>query len=352
MKNYKKILAAGLAVSMVMGNSVIALADDMEGGTSGTGGLEGTVSTDVFSVVLPSVPETGDATFNYILDPEGLIAKAGSDKYTGKTFEENATLFFANTAADAANNYSSVSDALTVVNKSSSNVTVEVKATVASIDGITMSGDKTFKDDTKTSLYLALKDANNETAITAEGGATLTSTINAAASDAYEIKWNTTDSKYENVLTEAAKKDDYTGFSKYTFQMTGACNAAGDWSDLTDTAPVVNVVWSVKDPFITGPQISMNNSGLITVTGLTAEQNYESVKIVVGDGSEWDANDEVAEWNTDSWSSENGGEFTIQLGSGWIDFINGKGGTAKAIINYTGGSAETSVITFSTENGN
>ena len=280
MKNYKKVLAAGLAVSMVMGSSVVALADDVDGGTSGTGGLEGTVSTDVFSVVLPSVPETGDTTFNYILDPEGLIAKAGSDKYTDKTFE--------------------------------------VKATVASIDGITMTGDKTFADDTKTSLYLALKDASKETAITAEGGATLTSTIDAAAEDAYEVKWNATDSKYENVLTDEAKADDYTGFAKYTFQMTGACNAAGDWSDLTDTAPVVNVVWSVKDPFITGPQITLSASGAISITGLTAEQNYADLKIIVPNGTEYDINAQQNTWDTTNFG-EDGGYITGQLGTAWMD---------------------------------
>lgn len=345
MKNYKKVLAAGLAVSMVMGSSVVALADDVDGGTSGTGGLEGTVSTDVFSVVLPSVPETGDTTFNYILDPEGLIAKAGSDKYTDKTFEENATLFFQNTAEGAVKDYSSTSDALTVINKSSSDVTVEVKATVASIDGITMTGDKTFADDTKTSLYLALKDASKETAITAEGGATLTSTIDAAAEDAYEVKWNATDSKYENVLTDAAKADDYTGFAKYTFQMTGACNAAGDWSDLTDTAPVVNVVWSVKDPFITGPQITLSASGAISITGLTAEQNYADLKIIVPNGTEYDINAQQNTWDTTNFG-EDGGYITGQLGTAWMDYLKGETGTTTVKLILTDGTTKTATATI------
>lgn len=339
MKNYKKILAAGLAVSMVMGSSMVALAEDQEGGTSGTGGLEGSVSTDVFSVVLPSVPESGDTTFNYILDPEGLIAEAGTDKYQGKTFEENATLFFLNTAEDAAKDYSSTSDALTVVNKSSSAVDVEVKATVESIDGITMSEDKTFADDTNTSLYLALKDAKGEDAITAEEGASLTSTIAAAADGAYKIQWNSTEGKYENVLTDEAKADDYTGFAEYKFQLTGACNAAGDWSGLTETAPVVNVVWSVKDPFVTGPQMTVSNTGLITITGLTAEQNYSALTIENANGGPYHVNDAPVEWVEDGYSSENGGSLTCQLGETWLTSLRGV--TGKAHLELTDGTTIT-----------
>lgn len=320
MRNYKKILAAGLAVSMVMGSSVVALAEDQEGGTSGTGGLEGSVSTDVFSVVLPSVPETGDTTFDYILDPEGLIAKAGADKYTDKTFEENATLFFANTAEGAAKDYSSTSDALKVINKSSSDVAVEVKATVESIDGINMSEDKTFADDTNTSLYLALKDDNGEDAITSEEGAFLSATIDAAADDAYEVKWNATDNKYENVLTDEAKADDYTGFSAYTFQMTGACNAAGDWSGLTETAPVVNVVWSVKDPFVTGPRVTLSPSGEVNIVNL--EGVYTS--FVLNDGTDdWTLGGADGTWT--AWDDAADAEKTFQLGDNWMSgYLSGK----------------------------
>lgn len=345
MKNYKKILAAGLAMSMAMGSSVVALADDVDGGTSGTGGLEGTVSTDVFDVVLPNVPESGDTTFNYILDPEGLIAKAGADKYTDKTFEENATLFFANTAEGAAKDYSGTSDALTVINKSSSEVEVEVKATVKSIDGINMSEDKTFKDDTKTSLYLALKDAKAEAAIKADGGATLTSTIDAAAEGAYEVQWNATAGKYENVLTDEAKADDYDGFSEYSFQMTGACNAAGDWSGLTDTAPVVDVVWSVKDPFITGPQITLSASGAISITGLTAEQNYSDLKLIVPDGREFDINAQQNTWDTTNFG-EDGGYITGQLGSAWMDYLKGETGTTTVKLILTDGTTKTATATI------
>ena len=343
MRNYKKILAAGLAVSMVMGSSVVALAEDQEGGTSGTGGLEGSVSTDVFSVVLPSVPESGDTTFDYILDPEGLIAKAGADKYAGKTFEENATLFFANTAEGAAKDYSSTSDALKVINKSSSDVAVEVKATIASIDGITMSDDKSFADDTNASLYLALKDSNAETAITGEEGASLSATIDAAAEDAYEVQWNATDNKYENVLTDEAKADDYTGFSAYTFQMTGACNAAGDWSGLTETAPVVNVVWSVKDPFVTGPQVNLNTSGVISIANLDGTL-YSSMSL--NDGTnDWplvSATDGTWVWDDAADAKK---EFT--LASNWMpSYLAGK--TVVITVNLKDGTSITSApVTFS-----
>ena len=52
MRNYKKILAAGLAVSMVMGSSVVAFA--AEGSGSGSGSLDVVEKSDVFDVVLPT----------------------------------------------------------------------------------------------------------------------------------------------------------------------------------------------------------------------------------------------------------------------------------------------------------
>lgn len=243
--NFKKFTAGALAATLVLSSSVVAFAaDSAEGNTSGTGELEGTVLTDVFNVVLPTVADD-DTTFNYILDPEGLIAKTNADRYAGKTFEEGATLYFANSAADAANNYSSKSDALTVVNKSTTDVDVTLSATVSGVDGIVLTGDSTFADDTSTSLYLALMDGTNTAAIDAANGASISAVIGAAPDGAYEYSWNDTEQKYEYELVTGSALDAIT-FEDYSFQLTGACNSKGNWSGLQDAAPVVSVTWTVK----------------------------------------------------------------------------------------------------------
>ncbi len=50
---------------------------------------------------------------------------------------------------------------------------------------------------------------------------------------------------------------------------------------MKDKAPKVDLIWSVKDFTVTGPQISLNAQGLITVTNLTADKNYESITVTV-----------------------------------------------------------------------
>lgn len=245
MKNsIKKIIATAMSATLVLSSSVLAFADDnvANGNTSGTGSMEGTVSTDVFNVVLPTIP-ADDTTFNYILDPEGLIEKTESAKYAGKTFEKGATLYFANTATGAAYDYSSTSDSLTVINKSTMDVDVTLNATISAVDGISMAADNSFQD-SRTSLYLALTDGTSSAAIDATEGATITATVDAAPEEAYEYNWNTTENKYEYKIV-----DDLTNitFSEYSFQLTGACNTNGDWSGLTDAAPVVAVTWTVKE---------------------------------------------------------------------------------------------------------
>ena len=79
MKNYKRFLAVSLAATMVMGSSVTVFAADEGGSTSGSGSVDIVEATDIFQVELPTVPEN-DTTFNYILDPTGVIAETDAAK--------------------------------------------------------------------------------------------------------------------------------------------------------------------------------------------------------------------------------------------------------------------------------
>lgn len=342
--NYKKFLACVLAGSMVVGSSFAVFAENQSGSTSGSGSLDIVEKSDVFSVDLPTIPESGDTTFNYILDPTGVIKATEAEKYSGATFADGKTVYFANQPAteSGAVSYSDTSDALTITNKSTMDVSVTVKATVKTVDGIKMSTTDTFDaDDTEAKLYLALKDkdsTNSATAITANG-AELTSTINALAG-AYETK-------YENGKYVKKLKTNPGTFNTYSFQITGACNPKGAWNGLTDNPPVIDVVWSVEDPTITGPQISMNNSGLITMTGFTEEQNYSSMIVVDGEGTEWDVTVAPYQWNGDDWNETTGGNATMQLSDQWKNFLIEKGGNVQIKLTLTDGTVIRATATIS-----
>ena len=336
--NYKRILAVGLAASMVMGSSVVAFA--AEGTGTGSGSLDVVEKSDVFQVQLPTDSGT---MFNYILDPTGVIKATSAEKYSGATFGEG-TVFFANAATTegGATSYSATSDAIKAVNKSTMDVQIKVKASVAAASGITMSSTDTFDSaDTTAGLYLALKDSdtnNSNTAITTSG-VELTSTI-AALADAYETKY--VDGKYVKQL-----EADATGFKEYSFQLTGACNPKGKWTGLTETPPTVNVVWSIADPTApVGPQVTVSTSGAISITGLTAEQNYTSSDITAPNGSTYDSNVNPIDWNTDNWSVEEGGSITGQLGSEWMDWLIENGGNIKFTIKLSDNTTKECTVTL------
>ena len=335
--NYKKFLAIGLAASMAMGSSVVAFAN--EGAGTGSGTLDVVQNSDVFDVVLPTSSGT---TFDYILDPTGVIKATSAQKYGGATFADNTTVFFANapTSEGGATSYSGTSDAIKAENKSTMDVDITVTATIAAASGITMATNGTFaEDDTSAKLYLALKDDdtnNSDAAITADG-AKLTSKI-AALDDAYETKYE--DGKYVKKL-----KSDATGFKTYSFQLTGACNAKGNWTGLTEAPPTVSVVWSIKDPTITGPQITLSSSGAISITGLTAEQNYSDLKIIVPNGTEYDINAQQNQWDTSKQEEE--GIITGQLGTAWMDYLKGESGTTTVKLILTDGTEKTATATIS-----
>ncbi len=208
---------------------------------------DSSVPADVFKVILPTIPED-DTTFDYILDPQGLIELTDAKKYGGTdevAFEHDKTLYFKTSRTeDGRPVYDNVSNALTVTNMSSREVKITVKATIANSESITMSENSTFDaDDTSTSIYLALTDGTNTIPITSDG-AVLNAVIN-APEDAYETVWDGEKNVYE--LTDTAKKEDYDGFQKYSFWLTGACNANADWSNVEDQIPEVFVVWEVKN---------------------------------------------------------------------------------------------------------
>lgn len=288
MRNWKKFMAVAMAATMVMGSSTMALAADTGTG-EGTGSMEGTVSTDVWQVVVPTDAGT---SFNFTLDPEGLIAKTNEEKYGGgDKYQDDATVFFENAGAgDADATYSSTSDAITLTNKGTQLAKVTLKAAMSNNDGITMASTDEFAD-TTVSLYLAMVDADGtETAITGTTGSETeaTAVIGAAPEGAYEYKYDADGQAYEYALV-----DDVTGitFEEYSFQLTGACNTAANWSALADAAPKVTVTWDVAAYTPTGTLATFaagTELGKITYTDGTDDMVIDeiiSVELTNADGA-------------------------------------------------------------------
>lgn len=246
MQKLKRYISFMLVTIMVMGVSGTAFASEESntggnsGNTAGTVKLEGSINTDIYQVVMPTNKK---GIFDFILDPQGLINKTNAAAYGDKKFEPDANVFFKRTDGKVKVDYSSESDAVTIVNKSSMpvDVTLDIKVSKEFLDGIELVKNKNFKKDTKASLYLALKDKEKELPI-GKKGLSLKTTIAAAPDGAYEYRYIEKEKKYVYQL-----KDDISNikFAKYSFQLTGAANGKGDWTKLSDNVPGVEVTWKV-----------------------------------------------------------------------------------------------------------
>lgn len=350
MRHCKKFLAVSLIASMVMGSSAVAFAADQRDEASGTGNVEYVAKGDVFNVVFPTVPE--DSTmFDYIVDPDGLIAKTSADKYGNKTFEAGQTLYFArSTDSNATTDYTHDSDELTVTNKSTQAINLVVNAKVAAVEGITMatSSDALVDQEdgaTTPILYLAVSGKGTDDAAAAEEGITtdglvVENTVD-ADDNAYTVVWNSTEQQYEKALTTAAAADGYTGFKSYTFQLTGACNKHEGWTALEGKAPSVDLIWSVDDFTVSGPQVTMGKDGVIKITNL--EGMYQTFEMKVGSDS-YTLSSKSGTWT--AWEDPASGKKEFKLGSGWYPtWISGK--TATAVLTLKDGTVITSKpVTF------
>lgn len=315
MINYKKVLAGALATSMVMGNSLIVFAADQTGNTSGDGSFEGTADVpDVFKVTLPTVTS---GTFDYIADPEGLASGSAADKYSGAAFDTGSLFFKTTNPDDNSIKYSSTSEKIEVVNKSSIAVDIDVKATVTPVAGINLSESNTFAtDDKSTSIYLELTDGTEKGVLSNTEEAAISKNIPGAPT-AYETKWNSTTSKYEKKEKATIPTDAYDN-SKYEFYLTGVSNANGDWSDAS-LLPSIDLVWTVEDPTL-APSVTMTPAGLITASNFTSEQNYSYMTLTDSVGSVTALDEGAGTWD---WTGYDNGVVTLTLSDGWMSYLAG-----------------------------
>lgn len=300
MKNYKKILAATLAMTMVAGSSVMAAApsnksyvsandfeattsSDATGTVNGTGGMEGQVSEDVFCVVVPSSVQGNNAAtfdgFNFVMDPQKLITQTEAAKYvtgsniTADGFVPGKTLYFVNRTDRQLDD---TSDYVKVTNKSSIGVDITLDAKMKNYTGIKLSDTKTFADDS-VSMYMAVIGNGTEAAIKETDGAKVTGNIPKAKDGAYDTVYvDGTGYEYKLVSTDPAD------FSTYEFALTGACNDKADWLGVNSAiAPEVELTWSVEPA-----TASSGTAPSISTTTYTVVENVATlIPLEFGSGS-------------------------------------------------------------------
>lgn len=270
-RSYKKTFVGILAATIVASGFFAAFALDSEASVKpkaarGEGGLEGVVSKeDIFNVVLPAFPQQTvnqnsptAATYDFILDPKKLLTgELGAEKYPGKTFEQDATLFFENSVNNPTYNYSHISDPLTIQNKGTVNVDVKLNTSITGMNNVTFTGDETFNNDKNASIYLALKDNLGKTSTIDKYGAFLRATLS-GKEDAYKIIYDPSTDKYKYSLkSDAELSASNIQFEEYNFHLEGACNTANNWSKLPEPiTPKLTVTWAVAPrPNNVGPSI-------------------------------------------------------------------------------------------------
>jgi len=287
----KKGLAATLATTMVIGSSFTAFAADVNsGGTDGTGTSNGHLEKKVVNVVLPTESEAQANPFNYLVDPEDLIA-TGKDKDGNQVTKNADRVYFKNKASDGQISYSSSSDLLKVTNKSSVGVKLTVKTEVESQStDIALADAKADVASAENALlYLGLKVGTDEEVIKTTG-VSKEVTLDGVA-DNFEVKANDTGGGYSYAVKASATEDSW---ENTTFGLTGSCSN----KDITTgaTAPKIKVTWSWIDPSANAAPSAGQNTyqatqGTQTVidinlgTGSLAAQSIKSVSFQKPDGS-------------------------------------------------------------------
>ena len=175
MKNFKKYTAIAVAATMTIGSAMTVFAGDVTPGVSeGEGSYEGgEMKYPTLTVTLPTIPA---GTYDYIADPNGLIAATSGEKYANSTFTGDTGVFFlTSTADDGSKTYTenSKAQALTNENAQDIDVTVKLEQMAAGDSSIKYADSADFEDtDKENKLYLAITDG----AATDPTVATLTST--------------------------------------------------------------------------------------------------------------------------------------------------------------------------------
>lgn len=254
-KNLMRVAAFSMAAVMMCGSALTVMAADETNSAEGTGTYEGKDGEKpLISITLPTSAELS-GVYDYRADPNNLLGTAADNGSLGTdaTINTNKGILF-ETATDT---YGPTSKKFEVEsqNMQDIDVTVAVKIKEAGDSLIKYAAADTFTG-TDNELYLALTNGltgdDLETAPLTAAGATMTQTAAGVESN-YELKYNTTDSKYEYALVASP-----TGWQKVGFDMTGAINKTAEWGEGVKF-PKIEVTWSYaehKDAYVSAAKVS------------------------------------------------------------------------------------------------
>lgn len=361
MRKFRKKFMSLAMIGALLCTPITAYADDNTteaddladtGELSGTGSLEGAVDKEVVKVVLPT-STASSATLSFILDPQQLIAGSEGASLSGKTFDPDATVYFANTAEDSEYNYSATSDPVTIINKSSVPVDVYLSAEVDSSTLTATAGgtlalvsdtaDFDTSDGTTTTVpnqvcLTASLNGGNSKAVTAATVALSDSTnpvkLEAAPDGAYSVKYDTTNQAYSYVLDENLSNDE---FDSCSFTLSGEANpnTAADWTTVSDVAPEVKFTWTLAKGTATpstNVAITASDTTAATITVAPGNGRYAfaantnpitaikigSYDVLNANGSKWTAS--TFSGVTDFTTYDGTSTFTITLPSGYSTY--------------------------------
>ncbi|WP_026496497.1 hypothetical protein [Butyrivibrio sp. WCD3002] len=304
-RNFNRVLAVGMATTMLFGGAMTALA---AAGASGTdigisgAGTEVSAKTDIYQIALPT-DDALTSTFKFNVDPEGLIAESGKAFGADVTVNDNEGVLFKN--VDGTNvSVSGTSDKLTISNKSYKPVDLKIKVKMTDAgytSGYSTTSDFSGTDDSTKGLYIGfIATGVAEKAVSATE-ATLN---NAMKSDEAEYELKGTHGTGDNA-----------GTTTYEYALKDATNATGTAFDLQITAAMnrglAMTTWQTTDA--TSGVVTAKPMPTISVT-FTPTQN----KSVIAQ----------AKWNS-SWG------FDIALKSGTAD-DGGLGTTAPTAVKWNG----------------
>lgn len=362
----RKILAFGMATMLTLSSTVMAFAadettDPASGSVNGSGSLEGYVDKEVFTVTLPTT-----ADVNFKLDPQELLLATSSsaqlDNAALAAGYGDKVLFVDST------NYLSKSKDITVVNKSTFDVDVEVNA---KLSGLTKDGDGGYAiqvmdasaDDfdfgTDTAITMALTPSTNTITGTQEGtavagtatyltdataGVTVKETVAVSddVDDAYKVTGTSGSYSYGIDATAAAT----VAFNEVVFNLSGTVNTAADWTNFSkDSAAALAVQVTYKvTKHVDGPQVSMDANGKITISNLTADKNiigYANITMTADDTS-YALASSTSTFDGTNWTAD-GGTAVFQLTNKYAVW-NGK--TVTVTVALTDGTTITTTGTF------
>lgn len=280
--NFKRVAAFSMAAVMMCGSAFTVMAADDTNSAEGTGKYEGKDGEmPLISITLPTSTELA-GVYDYIADPNDLLSSAADNGSLGSTatINTNKGILF-ETAADT---YGPTSKKFEIEseNMQDIDVTVAVKIKEAGDSFIKYASADTFTDSTDNELYLALTNAaasadDLEAVPLTATGATMTQ-MAAGVEGNYELKYNTTNSKYEYAL----KGSGTTAWNKVAFDMTGAINTAAEWGEDVKF-PKIEVTWSYaehKDAYVSAAKVS-TAAKTLTLT-LPSGTTVSKVELVLG----------------------------------------------------------------------